>query len=119
AELDVSRPEPRQRRAEAAGAVAGAAAFDHAAEADRPDDRHRQAARVDEAEHAFAREHEARAREANEMRERRDHNFQPECSATTPPVICRKLTRRKPAASIMRAKAGGLGNLRIDSTRYW
>ena len=114
AELDVGRPEPGQRRAETAGAVAGAAALDQPAEADGPDDRHRQAARVDHAEHAFAREHVAGARQPDEMSGGGDHNFQPECSATTPPVICRNETRRKPAASIIRAKACGLGNLRIE-----
>ena len=34
--------------------------------------------------------------------------FQPEWSATMPPVNRRWVTRRKPAASIMRAKAAGL-----------
>ena len=43
-----------------------------------------------------------------------DHNFQPECSATTPAVMDLNETRRKPAASIILAKAGGLGNLRIE-----
>ena len=52
------------------------------------------------------------------MGEGGDHKFQPECSATTPPVIGVNETRRKPAASIICAKAFGLGNLRIDSTRY-
>ncbi len=117
-ELDVSGSEPRQGRAETAGAVAGAAALDDAADGDGPDHRHRQAARVDHAEHALAREHVAGARQPDEMSGGGDHNFQPECSATTPPVICRNETRRKPARSIMPAKACGLGNLRIDSTRY-
>ena len=56
--------------------------------------------------------------EANEMGNRSDHNFQPECSATTPPVMAVNETRRKPAVSIIDAKALGLGNLRMDSTRY-
>ena len=45
------------------------------------------------------------------------HSRQPECSATTPPVIARWETRFKPAARIMSAKAGAAGKLRIDSTR--
>ena len=48
--------------------------------------RHRHLRRVDHREHALAREHEAGASETREMGDRRDHNFQPECSATTPPV---------------------------------
>ena len=65
---------------------------------------HRQEPRVDEREHAFAREHEAGAAETHEMRDACDHNRQPECSATTPPVIGVNETRRKPAASIMRGE---------------
>ena len=48
------------------------------------------------------------------MRGGSDHNRQPECSATTPPVIGVNDTRRKPAASIIVAKAFGLGNFRIE-----
>ena len=43
------------------------------------------------------------------MREARDHSRQPECSATTPPVIGVKETRRKPAASIIAANCLRLG----------
>ena len=39
------------------------------------------------AENAFAREHEAGAAEADEMRGSGDHKRQPECSATMPPDI--------------------------------
>ena len=38
---------------------------------------------------ALAGEHQARATEPGEMRRRSDHNRQPECSATMPPVISR------------------------------
>ena len=45
-----------------------------------------------------------------------DHNRQPECSATTPPVIGVKSARRKPAASIIARKHFRLGKLadRLD-----
>ena len=118
AELDVSRPELGQRGREPARAVFRRGAFEQAGERDCRLGRQRQGARVDQREHALAREHEAGAREAGEMGEGGDHNFQPECSATTPAVMVVNETRRKPAASIIFAKAGGLGNLRIDSTRY-
>ena len=49
--------------------------------------RQRQRPRVDQREHAFAREHETGARETGEMGDAGDHNFQPECSATTPAVM--------------------------------
>ena len=74
--------------------------------------------RIDQREHALAREHEAGAGEAEEMGDAADHKRQPECSATTPPVIGVKVARRKPACSIIDANSFGLGNLRIDSTRY-
>ena len=118
AELDVSRPELGERGGEPAGAVFCGGPLDQAGECDRGLRRQRHRPRIDQREHAFAREHETGAREAGEMGEGGDHNFQPECSATTPAVIVVNETRRKPAVSIMVAKTGGLGNLRIDSTRY-
>ena len=59
--------------------------------------RQRQPRRVDEAEHALAREHEAGVTEAVEMGQPCDHNRQPECSATMPPVMRWNDTRAKPA----------------------
>ena len=47
----------------------------------------------------------------------RDHNRQPECSATMPPVMRWNDTRRKPAARIISANTSGRGKRRIDSTR--
>ena len=55
--------------------------------------------------------------EAGEVGETRDHNRQPECSATMPPVMRWNETRRKPAARIISANASGRGKRRIDSTR--
>src|SRR5581483_986571 len=74
---------------------------------------------IDDAEHAFAREHEARAHQPDDVGECRDHKRQPECNATMPPDRLCQLTREKPAARFMSANAAGLGNLRMDSTRYW
>jgi len=65
-----------------------------------------------------AREYETGARQTQQVIKRSNHNRQPECSAATPPVIGLNDTRRKPAASIIRANTFGLGNLLIDSTRY-
>ena len=44
----------------------------------------------------------------------RTQSRQPECSATTPPVIVSNETRRRPAARIISAKTFGFGNLRIE-----
>ena len=123
AELDVSRPQPCQRGGEPVAAFAGAAPLDQAAERHRPFGAERQRPGVDQRQHALAREHEAGAAETEKVGGGGDHaatiySFQPECSATTPPVICVYDTRRKPACSIILANALGLGNLRIDSTRY-
>ncbi len=118
AELDVSRPQLGKRGGEPTGAVFGGGPLDQAGERDRGPGRERHRPRIDQREHALAREHEAGAGKTGKMGDRRGHKRQPECSATTPPVIGLNETRRKPARSIMPAKAFGLGNLRIDSTRY-
>ena len=73
---------------------------------------------IDDAEHALARKHIAGADQPRDVGRRRDHRRQPECSATIPPERLSHFTREKPAARIISAKAGGFGNLRIDSTRY-
>ena len=49
--------------------------------------RSRHGGRIDDAENAFAGEHEAGAAETDEMRGAGDHKRQPECSATMPPLI--------------------------------
>ena len=72
---------------------------------------------IDEAEHTFAGEDEARACEPKQMAGSSDHKRQPECSATMPPLIGRCDTRAKPAARIISANALGRGKRRIDSTR--
>ena len=87
AELHVGRPEPRQRGGE----------LDRGARVARPLEQPRelqpkprgsgQGRGIDQAEHALAREHEARAREPKQMADCSDHKRQPECSATMPPLI--------------------------------
>ena len=120
AELDVSRAQawsaPRQadsRRLLALGPL------DQSRQCDHGLGRQRQRPCIDQRKYAFARKHEAGAGETNEMRGGSDHNRQPECNATTPPVIGVNDARRNPAASIIVAKTFGFGNFRIDSTRYW
>ena len=68
----------------------------------------RHQARIDDAEHAFAREHETGANQPRDVGRRRDHKRQPECSATMPPERLSHFTREKPAARIISAKALGL-----------
>src|SRR6185437_5163914 len=115
-ELDVSRTEPCQRGGEPALAAFSAWPLDQPRQRHRGLGRQRERPRIDQREHALARKHETGARQADEMRYAGNHKRQPECSATTPPVIGVTDTRRKPACSIICAKALGLGNLRIDST---
>ena len=67
AELDVSRAEPGERCGEPALAAFGARPLDQPGERDRGLGRQRQRPRVDQREHALAREHEAGARQAGEM----------------------------------------------------
>ena len=118
-ELDVSRSEPGQCGGKPTRSVFGGRALDQSRQRDGGLGRQRQRPRIDQREYAFAREYKAGAGEAEEMRGGSDHSRQPECSATMPPVMGVNDTRRKPAASIIVAKAFGLGNFRIDSTRYW
>src|SRR5262245_20201205 len=118
AELDIGGTEPRQSRGEPAFTALCARSLKQTRNRYTGPGRPRQRARIDQRKYAFARKHEAGASKAGKMKNASDHNRQPEWSATTPPVIVVNETRRKPAPSIMRANGLGLGNLRIDSTRY-
>src|SRR6185437_16925183 len=100
---------------EAALAAFGARPREHPRKRNDRARRQRQRPRIDKREDVLAREHKAGARQTDKMGEAADHKRQPECSATTPPVICVTETRRNPASSIILANAFGLGNLRIDS----
>ena len=117
AELHVGRPEPRQRGGKPDRRACGGRPLDQPRDAQSKPRRRGQLRRIGKAEHALAREHETRARETEQMADRRDHKRQPECSATMPPLISRCDTRAKPAARIMSANAFGRGKRRIDSTR--
>ena len=117
-ELEVGRSQPRQR-ARQTRAGFGAGALDQPRQTQRELAGRRHQARIDDAEHALAREHESGADQSRDVGRRRNHKRQPECSATIPPVRLSHFTRENPAARIISAKALGLGNLRIDSTRYW
>ena len=116
-ELEIGRPEPGQRARQARTGL-GARALDDPREAQRDLARWRHQARIDHAEHALAREHETGAGQPRDVSQCGNHKRQPECRATMPPEKLCQLTREKPAARIMSANAPGLGNLRIDSTRY-
>ena len=88
AELDVGRPEPRQRRREAGGAVAGIAPLDQSGEAQAEARRRRQHARIDEARarpRAPGRSRPAGCARDGRCRRSRQ-SFQPEWIATMPPV---------------------------------
>ena len=115
-ELEISGSEPRQRARQPRTRF-GAGALDQPGKPQRELARRRHQAGVDDAEHAFAREHETGARQPRDMRDRRNHRRQPECSATMPPERLCQDTRAKPAPRIISANAFGLGNFRIDSTR--
>ena len=117
AELDIARPEPRERRRQPASAVLLLGRSIRRARRRRNARRRRQHRRIDDAENAFAGEHETGAAETDEIRGAGNHKRQPECSATIPPVMILWVTRAKPAARSMASKAGGLGKRRIDSTR--
>ena len=117
AELDVGRPEPGQRGGEPVRGDAARRSLDQPRDAQRRAGRQRQPRGIDQAEHALAREHETGAAEAGEMGQPCDHNRQPECSATMPPVMRWNETRAKPAPRIISANASGRGKRRIDSTR--
>ena len=116
-ELEIGRAEPRQR-ARQPRAGFGAGPFDQPRQPQRELPGRRHQARIDDAEHAFAREHVSGADEPRDVGRRRNHKRQPECSATMPPERLSHFTREKPAARIISANALGLGNFRIDSTRY-
>ena len=116
-ELQIGRAEPRQR-ARQPRAGFGAGTFDQPRQPQRELPGRRHQARIDDAEHALAREHVSGADEPRDVGRRRNHKRQPECSATMPPERLSHFTREKPAARIISANALGLGNFRIDSTRY-
>ena len=117
AELHIGGTEPGQRGGQPVGGDLAGRPLDEPRQRERAARRQRQRRRVDQGEHALAREHEAGARETGDMSQAGDHNRQPECSATMPPVMRWNATRRKPAARIISANASGRGNRRIDSTR--
>ena len=113
AELDVGRAEPRQRRREPGGAVAERRGARSAAPgAGQAAPGRRQHARIDERERALARQHEAGADVARRDGARSlEHDVRSSSRsgcATMPPVNRRWVTRRKPAAAIMRANGAGL-----------
>ena len=117
AELEVSGAEPRQR-ARQTRAGFGAGPFDQPRQPQRELSGRRHETWVDDAEHAFAREHVSGADEPRDVGRRRNHKRQPECNATMPPERLSHFTREKPASRIISANALGRGNFRIDSTRY-
>ena len=116
-ELEVSRAKPRQR-ARQPRAGFGAGTFDQPRQPQRKLSGRRHQARIDHAEHAFAREHVSGTDQPRDVGRRRNHKRQPECNATMPPERLSHFTREKPASRIISANALGRGNLRIDSTRY-
>ena len=101
-ELQIGRAEPRQR-ARQPRAGFGAGAFDQPRQPQRELPGRRHQARIDDAEHAFAREHVSGADEARDVGRRRNHKRQPECNATIPPERLSHFTREKPAARIISA----------------
>jgi hypothetical protein len=82
AELHVGRSEPRQRGGSLTEAPRGSA-LEQPREPQAEPRRRGQRRRIDQAEHALAREHEARARQAKQMAKRSDHkrhrNAAPRC----------------------------------------
>jgi hypothetical protein len=88
AELDVTRPQPRQRRGQPRIGRTFVAALEQPRDPQQRPRRHRYRGRIDQAKHALAGEHKAGATEADDMRGSGDHKRQPICSATMPPVIC-------------------------------
>ena len=87
AELDVARPEPRERRRQPRFHSPAGRALEQPRDAQQRPRRRRHQRRIDGAEHALAGEHEAGSAETDEMRGTGDHKRQPECNATMPPVI--------------------------------
>ena len=116
-ELEIGRAEPRQR-ARQPRAGFGAGPFDQPRQPQRELSGRRHQTRIDDAEHAFAREHVSGADQPRDVGRRRNHKRQPECNATMPPERLSHFTREKPASRIISANALGRGNFRIDSTRY-
>ena len=101
-ELQIGRAEPRQRARQPRTRF-GAGAFDQPRQPQRQLPGRRHQARIDDAEHALAREHVSGADEARDVGRRRNHKRQPECSATIPPERLSHFTREKPAARIISA----------------
>ena len=95
AELDVGRAEPGERSRKPRIGGAACRALDQPRDAQRRPRGKRQRRRIDQAEHAFAGEHEAGAAETQQMCGAGDHKRQPECNATMPPVIGRNDDARK------------------------
>ncbi len=87
--LDVSRPEPRQRGGEPQRRTIAGRMLQQACEPQAQPRGRRQRGRINQTQHAFAREHEAGPCQTEEMRRRRNHKRQPECNATMPPLITR------------------------------
>ena len=116
-ELEVGRSHSGQRAGQALAGF-GAAPFDQPRNLERELPGRRHQARIDGAEYALAREHEAGAGQPRDVGGSRDHKRQPECNATMPPERVCQLTRAKQAERIISANAFGLANLRMDSTRY-
>src|SRR4029079_12298796 len=117
AELDVGGAEPGERGGKTVCGYAAGRTLDPPRHAEGRACRQRQPRRLDETEHAFARKYETGVTEAVEVSQSRDHNRQPECSATMPPVMRRNDTRAKPALRIISENPSGGGKRRIDSTR--
>jgi hypothetical protein len=88
-ELDVARSKPREREGETIGAGAGRAPFQQARNRECRACRQGQRCRVDQRQDPFARENKSGAGQAGKMAESSDHKRQPECIATTPPLIRR------------------------------
>ena len=73
AELHIGRTEPGQRGGQPVGGDLAGRPLDQPRQRERAARRQRQRRRIDQGEHALAREHEAGARETGEMGERGDH----------------------------------------------
>ena len=109
AELHIGRAEPRSAPPTAVCPRCRSAPFDQPRQPQAAAAPAAARRRIDQAEHAFAREHEAGAAEADEMGGRGDHNRQPRMQrhdAAGERLIA--TPARKPAARIMSAKACGL-----------
>ena len=112
-ELEIGRAEPRQRARQTRSGF-GAGPFDQPRQPQRKLPGRRHQARIDGAEHAFAREHVTGADQPRDVGRRRNHKRQPECNATIPPERLSHFTREKPASRIISANAFGRGNFLIE-----